>query len=44
MKLECSITTTPAELLKKLKEKIERINNNLTFEPKEKIFKVKNLK
>lgn len=42
--MECSITHTPAEVLKKLKEKLERINKNLIFEPKEKILKVKNLK
>jgi len=42
--MECSITQTPAEILKKLKEKLERINKNLIFEPKEKILKVKNLK
>lgn len=43
-KMECSITHTPAEVLKKLKEKLERINKNFVFEPKEKILKVKNLK
>lgn len=42
MKLECSITHTPAELLKKLDEKFKRININ--FEPKGKFLKVKNLK
>ena len=42
--MECSITHTPVEILKKLKDKLERINKSLAFEPKEKIMKVKNMK
>jgi len=42
--MDCQITHTPAEILKKLKEKLDRINKNISFDPKTKILKVKNLR